>query len=515
MQDQIKDFIQTNYKGSYRFIKEQMFINKFGKDCHTKINKEISFIDKPFSLKVYCWVNNIVAQPVCKCCNKNVKFNSNNGWQLYCSNKCRISDIKNIQDKKRKTNIERYGASNVLISKHGISKKNETLQSKYGVSNYTQSNEYKQRIKNGDIKRTHCGNKIQLTHKLKYYNYLLNNDYILPAFNFNEYKGTYHRYQLKCKKCDNTFEYVLGRQKLNEQICPFCNPEKGTKNEKLIKKFLDNLGINYIYRARKEFDNEYEIDVYIPEYKLGIEINGLYWHSEKLLDKHYHVNKQEFFKQKGIQLIQIFEDELQFKRKVVLSKLKHLLHKTRYKIGARECAVQLLNTKTKKSFMEKYHLQGDAPSNTNVGLFYKDRLVAVATFGKMRRVTGFKQSRSNDFELIRYATINNFAITGGLSKLIKYFKQLRSDSIIYSYCDKRWSAGNTYIKAGFELVRETVPNYWYTKHFIVREHRWKYRKTELPKLLKIYDPNLTEHVNMTNNGYTRIWDCGNYLFQLI
>jgi len=32
--------------------------------------------------------------------------------------------------------------------------------------------------------------------------------------------------------------------------------------------------------------------------------------------------------------------------------------------------------------------------------------------------------------------------------------------------------------------------------------------------LEKFDENSTEVENMQNNGYTRIWDCGNYVFEL-
>lgn len=31
--------------------------------------------------------------------------------------------------------------------------------------------------------------------------------------------------------------------------------------------------------------------------------------------------------------------------------------------------------------------------------------------------------------------------------------------------------------------------------------------------LEIFDENLTEYQNMLNNGYDRIWDCGNYKYK--
>jgi hypothetical protein len=62
-----------------------------------------------------------------------------------------------------------------------------------------------------------------------------------------------------------------------------------------------------------------EIDVYIPELKKGIEFDGKYWHSieglkrshpfvsEEILDK-YHDIKDSFFKEKGIEVLHIREE---------------------------------------------------------------------------------------------------------------------------------------------------------------------------------------------------------------
>ena len=53
-----------------------------------------------------------------------------------------------------------------------------------------------------------------------------------------------------------------------------------------------------------------ELDIYIPQFKLGIEYNGLFWHSTKhISDINYHLNKSIVCRQKGIRLIHIYEFE--------------------------------------------------------------------------------------------------------------------------------------------------------------------------------------------------------------
>ena len=52
-----------------------------------------------------------------------------------------------------------------------------------------------------------------------------------------------------------------------------------------------------------------EIDIYLPNLKLGIEFNGNYWHCDKLKEISYHKNKSLFAESKGIRLIHIWEWE--------------------------------------------------------------------------------------------------------------------------------------------------------------------------------------------------------------
>jgi len=62
-----------------------------------------------------------------------------------------------------------------------------------------------------------------------------------------------------------------------------------------------------------------------------------------------------------------------------------------------------------------------------------------------------------------------------------------------------------YYKLGFELEHITQPNYWYIKG-MKRIHRFNLRKRpNEPK-------NIPEWILRQNEGYSRIWDCGNLKF---
>ena len=134
------------------------------------------------------------------------------------------------------------------------------------------------------------------------------------------------------------------------------------------------------------------------------------------------------------------------------------------------------------------------------------------TFGACRLALGNK-SESDKYELLRYCGNFNFTIIGGASKLLSFFEKKYKPKNIISYADKRWSNGDIYYKLGFIHVRDTQPNYWYFDRHYKFYHRFGFRKSVLNKKLEYFNPELTEWENMKNNGWNRVWDCGNILFE--
>ena len=140
------------------------------------------------------------------------------------------------------------------------------------------------------------------------------------------------------------------------------------------------------------------------------------------------------------------------------------------------------------------------------------------TFGKKRKSLGNKNSSEDSFELIRFCNILNYTVTGGFSKLLKFFIQKHNPKLIETFADIRWSGINpketVYNKNGFEFINQTPPNYWYFKNgnSLNRSHRFTFRKDILVK--KGYPKEKTEWEIMKDNGYDRIWDCGSMKFVL-
>ena len=245
-----------------------------------------------------------------------------------------------------------------------------------------------------------------------------------------------------------------------------------------------------------------EIDIVIPSLRIGIEFDGIYHHSDQFIqDKNFHLSKTLAAQAAGFRLIHIFSDEWLFKQDIVKSRLLHITGISSDKIYARKCQVCTLSYATASQFLIENHIQGTSNSSINFGLYYNNNLVAVMTFGKPRF------NKKYDYELIRYCSKVGTTVVGGPSKLLKHFTKTYTGSII-SYADKRWSEGNLYKQLGFRQFDDSGPNYYYVVGQR-RESRNKYQKHKLSKLLQNFDPLLSERENMRNNGFYRVFDCGN------
>jgi len=320
-------------------------------------------------------------------------------------------------------------------------------------------------------------------------------------------------------QCTEHDEYLIDKSLFYHRVkygvrntCTICNPisEQSSIKEKEIKDWLiSDLKLNIIENDRKILNGK-EIDIFLPNFNLAIEFNGLYWHSDLFKDKNYHLNKTELANAKGIQLLHIFEDEWVYKSDIVKSIIKAKLGLIENKIFGRKCIIKEITSKESKEFLNKNHIQGNVNASIRLGLFYNEKLVSLMTFGKLRKMMGGK-SKEGEYEMYRFCNKLNTSIIGGASKLFKYFLNNYKPKQIISYADRRYFDGNLYEKLKFNFIHSTKPNFWYFKqNSLNREYRFKYNKNILIK--KGYNKTKTANEIMSEIGYLWIYDCGNLKF---
>lgn len=289
--------------------------------------------------------------------------------------------------------------------------------------------------------------------------------------------------------------------------CPICAKLIQTsKPEKEIFDFIKNNYNKEIISHDRKILNGKEIDIFLPDLKIGFEYHGLYFHTETAVGKKYHYNKWKVSESKGIKLIQIYGNEFDDNKSLIFSKILNYLGKS-IKVSARKTKIVIVNKHDKDLFLNKNHLQGQDSSKICLGLEYNGELVSLMTFGPSRFNKNYK------YELLRFCNKSGYSVIGGASKLLKHFRVNYKGSII-SYADKRYSDGNLYKTLGFSLDGHTKPSFSY---FNIKNNklynRMKFQKQNLLNM-PYYDSNLKEYEIMHLNGYDRIWDCGQYRFVL-
>lgn len=276
-------------------------------------------------------------------------------------------------------------------------------------------------------------------------------------------------------------------------------PHDRSYKEKEVVAFIQSIYQGAIKENTRRIITPKELDIYIPEKKIAIEFDGVFWHSSYVRDKEevktFHLEKTVACNEKGIRLIHIFEDEWNNKGEICKSIIASALGIYQQRVYARKCEVSSVDNETAKYFLNENHIQGNI-NGKSLGLFYQNELVQIITYGNSR----FKK---NELELYRMCTKLNTQVIGGFSKLLKH---LESDSII-SYIDRRLYNGKGYLNTGWQIIGYSKPSYFYTKGTF-RENRMKYQKHMLKDKLEIYNENLNEEDNMEANGYYRIYDCG-------
>ena len=444
-----------------------------------------------------------------------------------------INNYTKTQEYKEKTittNNLKYGKDWYLSTQNFKEKSKKSCLIIYGEEHHTKSLMYKKKMKEENLEKwgVDCFVKTNMF-KLKMDSYYKSNNFIINVNkqkennkikNF-EYYSKYDNLVLisinrdellfNSKICKHDFtikkQLFYLRNKNGDNICTICNSVFGkntSKEEKEVLGFIQDSYTGEIITNTKSIINPMELDIYLPELKLAIEFNGLYWHSEFNKDKYYHLNKTEECNKLGVQLIHIWEDNWVYKQDIVKSMILNKLGKSN-KIFARKCRIkEITDNKVVREFLEINHIQGFVGSKVKLGLYYNNELVSLMTFGNLRKPLN-TDSKEGSYELLRFCNKLNTTVIGGASKLFTYFNKNYKPIEVISYSDYSRSIGNIYKQLGFKLSHLSEPNYYWCKDG-VKSYRFNFRKDLLIK--QGFDSNKTEVEIMHEREYYRLFDSG-------
>jgi orotate phosphoribosyltransferase-like protein len=271
--------------------------------------------------------------------------------------------------------------------------------------------------------------------------------------------------------------------------------------------YIRNLGFDVIINDRTVILPK-EIDIYVPEAKLAIEYDGLYWHCAAVPGFYRGRTMEKALKiqEKNINFLHIFEDEWwnPVKNKLLKAMIRFRLKKFNgIKLNARDLKVEQVEPSSLKEFFETNHIDGfHQGSKESFALIYENKPVIAVTVRK---------NSHGEQELGRLATDYNFMVRGGAGKLINQIK-----GNLISFSNNRLSLGNVYKSLGFKEITQTFePGYWYTDG-TVRINRWRCQRINEPEILAQYPTEeaqalggvFSSRILNNNKPLYRIEDCG-------
>ena len=508
-QTKLERYGDENYN-NYEKIK-QTNLKRYGVEC-TFQNEDVKTKTKQTLIEQYGSVKDSYNHRIQKTKNTNLK---RYGTEYVFQN-------EDVRAKSKQTCLERYGVENPSQSKDVKEKKKQTCLKNFGVECSFQNEGVRAKSKQTCLERYGVNYPMQNADILlkalysKKQNIIKNRDDILDV-NFENDQTIYtcscpHPNCNKCLNktylCDSVCYH--NRRYHNLETCTnLLNIQnihnKGTSLELFVRDILDSYNINYISNDRSVL-KKYELDIYIPSKQIAIECNGLYWHSLK--EPSYHINKHKECREKGIQLLTLWEDQIIKKPEIIRSIILSKLGIYDKKIYARKCIIKEVSSKESNSFLKENHLQGNTNSSIRLGLYYNDELVSIMTFGCHRRSLNSK-NESDSYELYRFCNKLNIRVIGGASKLLKYFIKNYKPKQITSFASNDISNGDLYKILGFAEIGKSNSCWFIDSKTMSRYHRYKFRKSELNAMG--YN---NEQDFMMNEKYLKIFDTGQLKFLL-
>lgn len=288
-------------------------------------------------------------------------------------------------------------------------------------------------------------------------------------------------------------------------VCFSCSPRE-SKAQLEIYEFAKSLSPDAVLSDRSVISPK-ELDVWIPSARLGIEYNGLFWHSEQILsDQNYHQNKLLMCEKVGVKLLSIYEDEWRDKRSIVEAMIKHRLGRSNKLWNARKLITVELSSKDAQQFFNENHLEGHVRSIVSFGLKDESTGLLLAALSLRRP---FHRKYSGMLEVGRCCTLSGHSVRGWLGKLTKAAKnyaKLNGIEMLMTYVDSRVGSGNAYAQSGWTLERhDTSPRFWWTD-YVHRFNRFKYKADKSAGLSQIEVASAA--------GVVPIWGCSNHLLTL-
>lgn len=244
---------------------------------------------------------------------------------------------------------------------------------------------------------------------------------------------------------------------------------KRSSVEITIQKFLQSIGIDNIVPDDRTFIKPYEIDIWLPDYKVGFEYNPTQTHNSAVnsfgdvpKSSTYHLDKSNMVKSNGAFLFHIFGYDWVQRQDIIKSMICRLLGKTSNVISLKDLHIDYVDVVSSSKFFNDNHIHGYTDSDICIGLYRGAELISAMSFKQIDAV----------WKLVRFCEkIYHYVPNSQTILLSKFREDFNPIRIIY-YSDNNTEFCDWLRTLGFSEIYNTGPTYvwsdFYDKHMFTQ-----------------------------------------------
>ncbi len=237
--------------------------------------------------------------------------------------------------------------------------------------------------------------------------------------------------------CDNFCSFHDGRFL---PVCDFHREHRSVSDgEQRLRDILRGMNVDFLTNDTELIGTE--LDIVIPSYRLAIEYNGLFWHSEKgRRDFRTNYRKWKLCKDKGYELLTVWDDH--FGAKCDLLTL-HLARKFAELTVMKPDSFRILRRREAVDFLTEHHKSLRDRHTVSMGAFHGGELIACLT------------TRNDDDggkEIIDYTEKGFLTLSSDDRKRLLAFRMNHpktSQTYVYMYTDCDEGNGSLALSFGF------------------------------------------------------------------
>lgn len=279
---------------------------------------------------IYCHENSIYEHPVCKICGNELPFLSfGQGYAVTCCKECacknrlnilgeklkklgvkNISQLHDVKEKKKQTMLKHYGAENGANSSVITAKRKQTLLDRYGVDNPSHSKEVIRKRKQ-TIKTRYGANTWAEARAMREHPEIISCNKSIWVCKCPHPECTLCQEKQFTTKATIYYDRTRSCSEQCTHILPIeggKHRNKGTTIELIVRKIINECGLKHIDNSRKIIP-PYEIDIFLPDYNIGIECDGKFWH-QSAKQKQSDFKKNKLCELNEITLLRFGEDDI-------------------------------------------------------------------------------------------------------------------------------------------------------------------------------------------------------------